>query len=176
MKHRKAKILLEIATSGTLLFTLVTGCTKDNAKPNTNTFILSKGVVSATVAGAAFQSQYMFGSYTTATSTVKMDGLQLNPGDTTELSVYFPNTIQLNQPTALGPGYLIYYSDWTSGLTYGGGLFSRQLGHGLITLTAWDSASHTIEGTFSGVLQDPNGNDSVVVANGQFSGSYNVVP
>ena len=150
-----------------LLFavTLIAGCHKNNATTN------SEGTLSATIGSSPYTASFTYGDYIAAIPGMIAIGLVPAGKDTTFLQVTLPYPLPLNLPfstdsTSLGLSY--YNASHTKNYdAYTG------FGHGLVTISLFDTVNRKISGTFSGTLiNDLNYNDSVIITNGAFNTAY----
>jgi hypothetical protein len=166
----------------TIFFVLllsILGC-----KKSSNHNSPSGAAVSATVNGAAWSATLQsWATYYTANAQFQIWGSELAGAYTLKFGLLIITPIMLNKP--IGPdtpinnfGYfndVVYVDEKTinSYKSYDGQPDFG--GHSTLTVTAYDSAGHTISGTFSGVLYNQaNSNDSVLVTNGRFNTSFTV--
>jgi hypothetical protein len=152
-------------------FLTAAGCKKSNSSNNNSVQL------SATVGGNSFQANVAAGIYSQSGNLFEVAGYEIKSGDTTGMAIYFdgPTSAQLNLPVNSDTAYVdLQYTDSKSGFTYDGG---QVAGRSLLTVTAWDSVHLAITGTFSGVLYNiGNGQDSLMITNGQFSTTYTATP
>jgi hypothetical protein len=162
---KRTKLFTGLLLAGATLFFVVTGCKKSNDGSG------GSGV-SATVAGTAWQSQYVTG--VNAYGYTLLTGYYGKSGDTSMFGISIEDSVKVNQPDSLYLTSLSYTkSDQT---TYSGGYFiANYSSHGIVTVTSWDKNAHKIAGTFTGVLYNGNySTDSVKVDNGHFNTTYTV--
>ena len=127
------------------------------------------GTFSATVGGTAWTAKYYTAFYYQGQGLYQFTGVaDGTSGDSTYLEVTFRPPFQLNQPinTNSGPldfsySDLQYKFDWDAGNSSGAGVC-------YLTITAYDSANHTIAGSFYGSMND------VVINNAPYSDTINV--
>lgn len=161
------KPLLGLAIFGTLLLAVSAGCKKSSGNSSS-----SKGV-SASVAGAGFQSQADMGQYSISKQLIQLLGYKVTAGDTLAMLIAIKDTIKVNQHATFNSGTGIEYFDTNGTFDY---LGYPGVGYGNVMITAWDTTKHTMAGTFSGVLEGYYSADTVVIANGHFNTTYQVVP
>jgi hypothetical protein len=168
MSHQKASPLSLTAIAGLAL--LSAGCSKSNNST------IAVGM-SSQISGKnylAFQSSGSdFGPY------YAVAGAGVMGGDTVTLTVYFATPLVLDQQVSSDSNsfaridYMLLrnnapYAVYSAANSYGG--------HACYTITAVDTAKHTIAGSFSGTatISTHVGNlpDSVVITNGAFNISY----
>ena len=143
------------------------GCKKSSNNSST-----PPGGMDASVNGQAFQASTTTGIFSASAGYIALFGIQTKGVDSSGIEVDILDTIKVGEPGLLANGFIINYGSNT-GPTYSGGDIT---GHGVVTLSAWDTVNHTIAGTFSGVLYDNGLIDSVVVTNGTFNTSYTLTP
>ena len=173
--------------TATILF-LTTGCIKISIpipKPPSSTpppgTSSSSGPFSATLADTAWTANYYTAYFYQGQGLFKLIGVADGTnGDSTYVVIMFRTPFQLNQPISSNNGPLdVYYDDWLYKFDWDAGNSS---GYGVcnVTVTAYDSASHTIAGNFNGSLSDamPSGNylNTITVKNGAFNVTYTPQP
>lgn len=145
------------------------GCKKDNNNSDNN----GGTGISGTFGGTSWQSAYVLGNF--YYSTLALNGFYVKDNDTSLVYIGILTSIKIGQPDVnfqhsevgftKANGTIANGTNYTSGDFFGG--------HGTLTVTSWDTAGKKINGTFSGVLYNPqNSNDSMVVTNGHFNTSY----
>lgn len=162
------KPLIRIALSGIFLFGMTAGCKKSN-----NNTTASANGISATLNGTGFQSQAVIGVCSQTDSFVDLFGYRVDAGDTTSIEILIADTMHLNQPTQFVDGSGLYYVDTKSGIWFNG---DPNFGYGTVTVTSWDTAKHTIAGTFKAVLAGNTVTDTMIVTNGRFNTTYEITP
>ena len=158
-----------LALSSFAFFSLVMiSCKKSNSSSNGGTSM------TATVNGTAWANTYpTIGLYAVSGSVGEFEfaGLSFKNGDSTELGISFSSPFPLGTAISSDTAYVeAIYEDAKSGAIYDGGLLG---GHAIVTVSSWDSTTHKLSGTFSGVLYNEfNSNDSVTVTGASFSSGY----
>jgi hypothetical protein len=159
-------IALFVISSAFLL--AATSCKKSNSNSSGN------NSMSATVSGTAWANNIAVVGVSSSSGGIglfEIIGFQFKGGDSTSFALDFASPFTLNQPFSSDTAdVIIAYTDSKSGIDYGALL---GFGSAVITVTSYDSTSHTIGGTFNGVLYNTgNFSDSVTVTNGKFNSSY----
>lgn len=151
------------------LFSIVTGCKKNSSGP-------AATGVSATLSGAAWQSNVTSAAHSTLLVGTTITSLQIKGTDSSAIIVTVADAIRVGETTAITQAnvfqYFPKYNNWNS--SYGFNL-PPVSGHGTITLTARDTIARTIAGTYAGVAYNSSG-DSIIVSRGSFNASYIMTP
>jgi len=146
--------------------TLIAGCHKNNATTN------SEGTLSATVGSSAYTANLTYGVYVNAIPGMVAIGLVPAAKDTTFLKLSLPYPLPLNLPFSTDSTvYTLSYYTASGSKSYDA---YTGFGHGLVTISLFDTVNHKISGTFSGTLLNdytPN-SDSIVITNGKFNTAY----
>ena len=157
------------ALAATILFLALGGCSKSNNSGS------GSGPISATVSGQAFDPALSLAFYTQSGQYWDITGYTIKSGDTTSISVSLAppvslNTAMTNNNSSL---YIEYYLSGT-GKDYFAG---TGYGSASMTLSTLDTAGHKMAGSFTATLYNANNNkDSILITNGKFSSSYQVMP
>lgn len=163
-KNRELFVVCVFSLAGVLF---AAGCKKSSSSSDSGKF-------SATVAGSAWASNYVFlATYDTGIGSGDFDlvGIQLKNGDTTAVTVQFMSPVVLNKAFGSDSSYVqVTYEDNQKN-EYDGGIGIG--GHSVVRVTSYDSIGQRIAGTFSGVLYDYNG-DSLVLTNGVFNTAFSL--
>ena len=142
------------------LFIIIASCKKNNDDKFTG--------ISANINGKAWQAKYITAFEGAPFIDIDMVGLYAVPGDTTQLEIVVPDSIQVNKPNPFQSTTVRYYLNDST--TYDG---LTTYGHGMVTVTSLDTTDHKVAGIFNGVLYNiADDNDSVSVTNGRFNISY----
>ncbi|MBN9386003.1 MAG: DUF5025 domain-containing protein [Chitinophagaceae bacterium] len=162
---------LSALVAAVITILIVAGCKKDNNNNNNNNG--GGSGISGTFGGKAWQSTYVIGDF--SYSTLALNGYYVNGIDTTLVYIGILTSIKVGQPDvnfqSSDVGFTKANGTIANGTNYTSGDFFG--GHGTLTVTSWDTAGKKINGTFSGVLYNPqNSKDSMVVTNGHFNTSY----
>lgn len=166
------RFTLFLAASASLT-TLFTACSKSNNSNNA-------AGVSANVNGQTYSAKITTGTGDgTMTNFYEIVSSGVVGTDSVIFTITTGSPFVLNKPISTdtsayaGIDYLIYrngkiYADY--------GVFYGNTTSAVVTVTALDSAKHTIQGTFSGLMNiDYNvtgAPDSVVITNGKFNATY----
>jgi len=170
MRSRSTFVLtLSLLTSAALL--ALPACKKSNSNPSTS----SNASASATINGTATQFTYAKG-FELKGQQIGVAGYTVSNGDTIYYSVSAPDSANVNAAYAIDVNANVQYWDKAHSFDYDS-WFAYSSTHGSVTLTSWDKSGKTVAGTFSGVIYSSVGlgnwsNDSLVITNGKFSGSY----
>jgi hypothetical protein len=169
----KSISLLAIGMLAATTCLMTGGCKKSNSSSPT-----SQLQFTATVGDSAFKATSTVSSlYYPGENRFILGGVYSpQPGDTTWIGVIFLNTFKLNVPINSDTSFVdidyynaLTFTEWDA--AQGG------IGNATVTVTAWDSSTHTISGIFSGMMfNDNNLSDSIAVTNGQFNVDYTEVP
>ncbi|HMH22705.1 MAG TPA: hypothetical protein VK563_13055 [Puia sp.] len=161
--------ILALALGSFFLVSAINGCKKSSDSSSGS----GPSGISATLGGTAYQSTSVIGVMPNSDSYVFMAGLKVVNGDTLVLEIDIPDTVKVNHVDDVSAGGFMY-TDFHTGKSYAADGF---WGHGIVTVTSWDTAGHKIAGVFSGVMQNTSGaNDSLVVTNGHFNNTYLITP
>jgi hypothetical protein len=158
-----------LLASAAILLVVFTACKKSSNSSST-----PSGTLTATISGTSFKGTVFSNTYDTSLTAYIFNGASLAAGDSTILTVGFPDTTQVGIPLVID-GTMIYLSYYNSNTQ----VFYVQPGDGTtgtFLLTSLNATTHTAVGTFSGVTlyNSTNNQDSVVVTNGKFNLSYEV--
>lgn len=153
--NRQATIFVLIA----LALSVTTGCSKKSNQ--------TPGTMSASVNGTTFTAGSVIGSYSPLDRMITLVGFSVSVGDTTELSIFVPDSVAVNTPVSFSSGAAVFYYDSKTQGFYDGDEID---GHGSVTLATLDTLTQTVSGSFTGVLISSTG-DSVSVT-GQFNSGY----
>ena len=140
-----------------------TACKKDN-----NSGVASNSTT-ATVSGATFQSIAGTGVDVASQNDLTLVFVQAKSGDTTTMSLNFPDTIQVGKPYKIGGDNTVVYleyatkDDWYS--TWNG------QESGTLTVTSLNKSSKNIQGTYSAIAWKAGG-DSDIVKDGKFNVNF----
>jgi len=162
MKTKFVQPALVCGLLATMTFFTITGCKKSSSGS-------SGGSVTGTLSGSGYQSTQAFGVVTASSNVFFVGGIRIKSGDTTDLSVTFPDTVALNTAIPFdGSTVFIDYLDEKTLTEYTNeGSYTLS---GSITISSWNKSSLVITGAFTGTIYNPlNSNDSLVVTNGAFS-------
>ncbi|MBN9386002.1 MAG: hypothetical protein J0H74_34920 [Chitinophagaceae bacterium] len=158
---KKFKLLTGLSVASILVF-VATGCKKDNNNGG-------GAGISATINGAAWQSQPIWTSANHSGGTTTVAGGYIKSGDSTAITIAIHDSVHVGEPDKFYLSDLLYIrSNGGSEKIYGSG----GPGHGTLTLTTRDQNAHRIAGTFSGVFYNGQLDDSVKIDNGQFNLTY----
>jgi hypothetical protein len=161
--------VLTVALGSFFLVSAISGCKKSND----NSSGPGPSGISATISGTAYQSTSVAALMPSSDSYVFMAGFKIINGDTLGLEIDIPDTVTVNHTDDVSAGGFLY-TDFHTGKNYAADAF---WGHGIVTVTSWDTVGHKIAGTFSGVMQNTSGaDDSLVVTNGHFNNTYLITP
>lgn len=137
------------------------------------------GTFSATLGDSAWTANYYTANYYQGRQMFKMTGVANGTnGDSSYVVFYFYTPFRLNQPISTHTADVAYYDlqgkvDWDAGNSSGYGV-------SYINITAYDTAKHTIAGSFCGTLSNstPGGNalQTITVKNGTFNVTYVIQP
>ena len=165
MKRQVIPAVAIAALFGIALLSTTSGCKKSSSSG-------AGGQFSATYSGQTFTPNFVIGAYSRSEGIIALIGYKVAAGDTTSLEVDIPDSVQVNEPSPFAGGSGMYYLDSKTGTFYNG---DEVDGSGLVTLSSWDTTTHTLSGTFSGNLYGQN-SDSLVVTNGHFNTTYTPGP
>jgi hypothetical protein len=165
MKSLSNRAFALVVISSTFLLAS-TSCKKSNSGG-------SSAGISATVNGTAWTTSFPInGFYVTANQEFELGGLQVKSGDSTGFALAFLGPVVLNHPMSSDTaGVDIGYISFKTQTEYDGGQIA---GHSILNITSYDGNAHKIAGTFSGVLYNLGGSDSLVITNGSFNSTYTV--
>jgi hypothetical protein len=155
---------LMVISSGFLL--AAAGCKKSSNSG-------SGSGMSATVGSNSWSSgtSATQGIYVTSQGQFQIGGTQIKSADTSAFVLYFATPFTVGRAMNSDTVYVDvnYIDSKTLNLYDGGG----EAGWSILTVTSYDSTSHSIGGTFNGVVYNlSNSSDSLVIANGKFNSSY----
>ena len=164
----KCKTTLLALSSFAFFSLVIISCKKSNSSNNGGTSM------TATVNGTAWTNNYpTIGVYaeTGGVGQFEFAGLSFKNGDSTELGISFSSPFILGKAISSDTAFVeATYTDSKTGNIYDGGLLG---GHAIVTVSSWDSTTHELSATFSGVLYNEfNSNDSVTVTSASFSSGY----
>lgn len=130
--------------------------------------------LSASVSGSGWSTSFpTVGTYISLNQEFEILGLQVKGGDSTAVALWFDAPFRLNVAMNSDTANVdVNYVEAKTGVEWDGG---SDAGWSILTVTSYDSASHTIGGTFNGVLyQGGVPGDSLVITNGKFNTTYSV--
>lgn len=161
----KTRSLSALAAFSVFTFAAVTGCSKNNSNNTPGSSI------SATI-GTTNYNSYVTSTYSVSNDLYDIVGASISNKDTLALELTFP-TLPVNHPVDLDTASFEAALTYTIGVSnpafYQGGF---QGGHLVLTLSALDTAKHTVSGVFQGTIYSYLTRDSLVVTNGKFNTSY----
>jgi hypothetical protein len=155
------KLILALAAVAFIAF----GCKKSSNSSSTG------AGMSAKVNGQGFAASSTYGLFSVSEGELSVFGISASGIDSTGIEVDIWDTLKVGEPGPFSGGEGVAYAT-NQGVDFYG---DEVDGHGLVTLSAWDTTQHTIAGTFSGVLVDNNG-DSLTVTSGTFNTTYTEIP
>jgi hypothetical protein len=165
MKFLSNRALILVLVSSTFLMA-ATSCKKSSSGGGGSTGL------SASVGGTAWAVTYpVQAEFVSSAGQFGILGLQTKAGDSTVFTIGFTSPVTLNKAFNSDSLFTISidYSDLKTSVDYLGAYGS---GHSVLTITSYDSTGHKIGGTFSGVLYNTGGTDSLVITNGSFNTSF----
>src|ERR1700748_644339 len=159
----KTRSLSVLAAFSVFAFATLTSCSK-NTSNNT-----AGSTISATI-GTTNYNSYVTSTYSVSNDLYDIVGVSISNKDTLALELTFP-TLPVNHPIDLDTTFasLNYTIGVSNPVFYQGGF---QSGHLVLTLSALDTAKHTVSGIFQGTIYSYLTRDSLVVTNGKFNTSY----
>ncbi len=165
----KISSLLTFSAITAATFFIATSCKKSNSSSGGGGTSLS-----ATISGSAWSSTIPSQNiYEHTVGIFQLIGGQFKSGDTTALYIEFNTPFPLHTAISSDTANVdIDYVDAKTQVEYDGSPLWG--GHTILTVSSWDSVNHKISGTFSAVLHNTGGSDSLVVTNGNFNTAYTV--
>jgi hypothetical protein len=183
LKHRANGIVILFAA---VFIFLMTGCIKMSIpippppKASPPATPPSGGSFSANFADTAWTARYYTAYFYQGRNMFKFigvaDGMK---GDSTYAVIMFYTPFQLDQPISTSVSAEVYYADWLDTFDWDAG---NNSGYAVsyVNVTAYDSASHSIAGSFHGYLSNamPSGDftKEIAVSNGTFNLTYTLQP
>jgi hypothetical protein len=146
------------------------GCSKNSNNAPADT--TGSPFISATAGSSAFSSTAVVGLEDTANHRFQIQGTEVKDGDTSILTIYFPNSIYMPVTLAFdGITTLLAYSDPGKAQNY---FQTPGSSSGILTITGINTTTHKIYGNFSGnVYKNGSSSDSAfAVNNGSFYATY----
>jgi hypothetical protein len=141
-----------------------TACKKDNNSGG--------GGNTASISGTAFQSSVSSGFDLTSQNNITLMFQQGKGGDTSVITLNFPDTLQVNKAYVIGGANTLVWleyetpSDWYA--TYDG------QESGSFTITSMNKDSKNIQGNYNAIAWKAGG-DSVIITNGKFNVNYHAL-
>lgn len=144
----------------TLFISFITiGCSKESNHNPDN--------ISLTVGNKTLQSSRIDG--TSNGTDLALDGYPISQGDTSLVHIVMLTNIKAGQPDSFQLSSVWYTTG--NGVTYSSDAIHG--GHGILTVSSWDSTGGRVAGTFNGVFYNTTtGSDSLIVTNGHFNSGY----
>ena len=150
------------AFSALIVLVGFTACKKDSSGTPANSS-------SANVSGASFQSSIATGVNLTSQNNLTLMFFQGKNGDTTSITISFPDTLQVNKAYTIGGSNSLvsleyetpndWYSTWDGEAS------------GSLTLTSLNKGAKNVQGTYSAIAWKAGG-DSVVIKDGKFNTNF----
>ncbi len=174
---------LTLAILGLVLIGM-TSCKKSSNNNNNNPSGLS---MSASISGNNnFSATSFYGAHSISGGVLDLVGYKIANGDTTALSLAVWDTVSVGVTDSTCLWGWAEYGAFTTAAAEGIGLPWQENnagGSGTLSITAWDTTTHMISGTFSGTLYQVTSGinnytqeDSLMMTNGKFNISYTNVP
>jgi hypothetical protein len=178
----KKKSYLALALIGLVLIGL-TSCKKSSNNSNNP----SGQSMSASISGNNnFSANSFYGVHSISGGVLDLVGYKVANGDTTALSLTVWDTVSVGVTDSLCLWGWAEYGAFTTASAEGIGLPWQENnagGEGVFSVSAWDTTTHMISGTFSGTLyqvtsgiNDYDQEDSLKMSNGKFTMTYTNVP
>ena len=155
----KSCSLLSLSAIAAAALVFAAGCKKSNSTPSSSLSVSINGTAftPARVDAFDYMGYLQLTGYTIAGTDSSALYLQLD--DTTSLNRAM-DVSGVNDAQIQWTDKSVLYDSWNS------------YSHGTLTLTTFDKTNKKISGTFTGVLYENTGQDSVKVTGGQFSAVY----
>ncbi len=154
-----ATSLLSLSTIAIATFFFVSSCSKKNDGPSSG--------IAASVNGTAFTPAHVYAL--DLQGGISVTGYTISGTDSSAVYVQFDDTVSLNKSIDISGA-----SDGLIGWTSKSNEYDSWSinSHGTLIVTTLDKTNKKVAGTFTGVLYDFSGNDSVKVTNGTFNSAY----
>jgi hypothetical protein len=158
MKIRTSS-LLSLTTIAVTALVFAASCKKSSAEPSSRLSVSINGTAFSPTQVSAFDYQ----------GYIEVMGYKVAGADSSAVYIQLDDTTSLNKALDVSGGNdaqiiwtdkSVLYDSW------------NYLSHGALTLTAFDKTNKKVSGTFTGVLYESSGQDSVRVTDGQFDAAY----
>jgi hypothetical protein len=155
----KAGSLLSLSAIPVAVALFAASCKKSSSSPSAGLSVTINGTAYTPTSVSAFDYQ----------GFIEVMGYKLVGTDSSAIYIQLDDTTSLNKAVDVSGvnNAQIIWTDKSVG--YDSWNYSS---HGTLTLTAFDKTNKKVAGTFSGVLYENTGQDSVKVTGGTFSSAY----
>jgi hypothetical protein len=172
----KRTSLFALAVFGMVLISL-SGCKKssNNSNPSGQYMTVNLG------GGQSFSATSFIATNSASDGSLNLYGIKINGTDTLAMSISISDSLAVGEPGPVVGGELVTYGAYNTfigGFTNDSSLWVENdiAGPGSLTLTSWDTTTHTVAGTFWGTLYAITNSDSLVMTGGKFNVTYINVP
>ena len=155
----KTSSLLSLSTILVAAFVFAASCKKSSSNPSSGLSFSINGTAFTPTSVSAFDYQGFIEVMGYKLAGADSSAIYIQLDDTTGLSKAI-DVSGVNNAQIIWTDKSVLYDSW------------NYSSHGTLTLTSFDKTNKKIAGTFSGVLYENTGQDSVKVTGGQFNAAY----